>query len=345
MPTWVIPAFIAGAVASLQASSRLVRHLERLGEHFQVPDLALGLVVALAADGPELVSAVTALVGGQHSVAIGVLVGSNVFNIAALLGLGPLLAGWVPLHRRVVILEGVVALAVGLPASALVVGHLRPWPAAWACLLPFLAYLALAVVPASRLPLPRWACSWLGLAVKEEGTEIASGLEVGGEAPGRPGRPPGPGPGPGRTALRAGISLVAVVAASILMESAASRGGTSEGLPPLITGAVLLAGVTSLPNAVAAVYLARAGRGAALMSEALNSNSINVAGGLAIPALVGALSLGRTGADDWVAGVGYAVMTVASLGLAYGRRGLGRASGSVLVAMYLAYLGLLVGLG
>ena len=46
----------------------------------------------------------------------------------------------------------------------------------------------------------------------------------------------------------------------------------------------MLAAVTSLPNAVAAVYLARRGRAAATLSEALNSNTINVLAGLLLPA-------------------------------------------------------------
>ena len=50
----------------------------------------------------------------------------------------------------------------------------------------------------------------------------------------------------------------------------------------------MLAVVTSLPNAVSAVYLARRGRGAAVLSTALNSNAINVVGGLLIPASLAA---------------------------------------------------------
>src|SRR5271165_1906125 len=43
---------------------------------------APGLVAALAADTPEVTSAVTALAHGQHDVGTGVILGSNVFNLA-----------------------------------------------------------------------------------------------------------------------------------------------------------------------------------------------------------------------------------------------------------------------
>ena len=48
----------------------------------------------------------------------------------------------------------------------------------------------------------------------------------------------------------------------------------------------MLAAVTSLPNAVAAVYLAGRGRGAATLSTALNSNALNVIAGLLLPAAI-----------------------------------------------------------
>ncbi|MHB1818741.1 MAG: ABC transporter permease [Streptosporangiaceae bacterium] len=55
----------------------------------------------------------------------------------------------------------------------------------------------------------------------------------------------------------------------------------------------MLAAVTSLPNAVAAVYLARRGRGAATLSTALNSNTLNAAAlaGFALPTFLTALFL------------------------------------------------------
>ena len=49
-----------------------------------------------------------------------------------------------------------------------------------------------------------------------------------------------------------------------------------HGVPPIVIGGLVLAAVTSLPNAVAAVYLARRGSGTAVLSTALNSNALNV---------------------------------------------------------------------
>jgi len=57
-------------------------------------------------------------------------------------------------------------------------------------------------------------------------------------------------------------------------------------------GAIVPAAVTRLPNAVAAIYLARRGRAAATRSEAMNSNTLNVLAGLLKPAADGGRARG-----------------------------------------------------
>jgi hypothetical protein len=106
--------FCAGVVASLAASWLLVSRLERLGERAGFSEAWLGLVAALAADAPEITSAVVALARGQASVGAGVVIGSNVFNLAALLGLAAVVAGWIGFHRRVVVLSGIPAVWVAV---------------------------------------------------------------------------------------------------------------------------------------------------------------------------------------------------------------------------------------
>src|ERR1700758_206230 len=103
--SWLL-AFVAGVAVSLAGSWLLVSRLERLADRAGFSEAWLGLVAALAADAPEITSAVTALSRGQASVGAGVIVGSNVFNLAALLGLAAVVAGWVGFHRRVVALAG-----------------------------------------------------------------------------------------------------------------------------------------------------------------------------------------------------------------------------------------------
>ena len=99
----------------------------------------------------------------------------------------------------------------------------------------------------------------------------------------------------------------------------------------------MLAAVTSLPNAVAAVYLAARGRGAATLSTALNSNALNVTIGLLLPAVV--IGLGRPSAEATLITVWYLGLTAAVLAFAYRDRGIRRPTGILIIAAYLVFAG------
>ncbi|HEY3953910.1 MAG TPA: hypothetical protein VGM53_11070, partial [Streptosporangiaceae bacterium] len=242
--------FAAGVVVSLAASWLLVSRLERLGERAGFSEAWLGLVAALAADAPEITSAVTALSRGQASVGAGVIIGSNVFNLAALLGLAAVVAGWIGFHRRVVVLSGVPAVWVAAVCLLTVAGVVAPvggLALAAVVLVPYVAVLGMRRARLEGLRLPAGWVRWLVAAVHEEEAELAEAI-----------RPPR---GTWRDAAAAAAALIAVVGASTVMEVAATALGRRYGVADIVTGGLVLAVVTSLPNAVSAVYLARRGRG------------------------------------------------------------------------------------
>ncbi|HEY1624447.1 MAG TPA: hypothetical protein VGG16_11675 [Streptosporangiaceae bacterium] len=317
--------FVAGVAVSLAASWLLVSRLERLAERAGMPEAWLGLVAALAADAPEITSAVTALTHGQASVGAGVVIGSNVFNLAALLGLSAVVAGQVVFHRRVVLLAGIPGIWVAAVCVLTVAGAVPPAAGlalTAAVLVPGTAILGMRPARMERLRLPaRWV-SWLIAAVHEEEDELAEAIR--------------PRPGTWRDGLEAAAALITVVGASIAMEQAATTLGSRYRVADIITGGLVLAVVTSLPNAVAAVYLARRGRGAAVLSTALNSNALNVGIGLLVPASL--TGLGPRSGQAALTAAWYAGLTVLALALAYRGRGLARLPGAVIVAGYLAFV-------
>ena len=324
--------FAAGVAVSLAASWLLVSRLERLGERAGFSEAWLGLVAALAADAPEITSAVTALARGQPSVGAGVVIGSNVFNLAALLGLAAVVAGRIAFHRRVVLLGGVPGVWV---AAVTLLAVTMVTPAAGLALIvvvfvPYVAVLGMRRDQLESLPLPARWIRWLVAAIHEEEAELAEAI--------------GPRRGTWQDAVVAVLALVAVIGASTVMELAATAVGHRYGVADIVTGGLVLAIVTSLPNAVAAVYLARRGRGAAVLSIALNSNAINVVAGLLIPATIA--GLGPPSGQGTLVAAWYAGMTVLALALAYRGRGLGRAAGAAIIAGYLAFVAaLLIAIG
>jgi Ca2+/Na+ antiporter len=168
--------FLASAAVSLGASWVLVSRLERVGARLGLSEALLGVLAALAADAPEITAAVTAMAGHQSRIGAGVVIGSNVFNLAALLGVSAVLAGGIALHRRVVLLEGVVALWVA-PMCLLVVTGLLPPPAGLGLALllvgPYLLVLGIRRSRLRQTRLPAAAVRWLTSAIVEEELEVA----------------------------------------------------------------------------------------------------------------------------------------------------------------------------
>jgi cation:H+ antiporter len=321
--------FLLGTVVSLAGSYVLVTRLERLGERVGMSEALLGMVAALAADAPEITSAVVALSHGQGAVGAGVVVGSNVFNLAALLGLGALVAGRFGLHRKVVLLSGTVAVWVAVVCMLTVLGTVTPVAALLLValvLVPYLLILGMRPQRLAALPIPAAWSRWLTTAVHEEEDEIEEAISA--------------RRGTWRDGVVAALMLIVVVAASALMETGGTTLGTRFHVADIITGGLVLAIVTSLPNAVAAVYLAARGRGAAVLSTTLNSNALNIAVGLLLPATITGMGP-RTGQSILVAGW-YAGLTVVALAFAYRQRALTRLPGSVIIGGYLVFVGALI---
>ena len=64
-----------------------------LAQRFRVPEFIIGLtVVAVGTSTPELVVSVLSAIAGKSDVAIGNVVGSNIFNVFAILGIAPLIS-------------------------------------------------------------------------------------------------------------------------------------------------------------------------------------------------------------------------------------------------------------
>lgn len=318
-------AFPAAAVVALSASFLLVTRLERFAARFRLSEATLGLLVALVADSPEITSAITASGHGQTSIGAGIVLGSNVFNLAALLGLGAIVAGKINLHRRVVILDGVTAALIAIVALVVVsTGLGAPFGLVLvlALVVPYVVVSTSSSNGLRRLRLPSHAVTWLRQAIAEEETEMADAFQ-----PTKMGR---------FDAIVGTGALVVVIAASAVMERSAETLGIHFDLPSVVVGGIILAAVTSLPNAVGAVYLAARGRGAAVLSEAMNSNMINVLVGLLLPGIF--LGLAPSTGSGILVGAWYACLTVVCLTMAFAGRGLSRRQGLVVVLGYVAFV-------
>jgi cation:H+ antiporter len=312
-PALAAPLFVLSLVVTLAAARLFARRLDRLGMRFGFPEALIGLLTALAADGPEISSALTALIKGAHDVGVGVLVGSNGFNLAAMIGLSALLTGRVRLARTTLLLEGLVGLLITVVAGALLLGWLSPGVAAGGSALVVIPYLVLVLTgaPAVREPHAHPTPD-----TPANPTHHLLGLIV--------------------------VDVALIIAGSVGMVQTALTLAGHWHISHAILGVLILGPLTSIPNAATAVRLGLAGRGAALVGETFNSNTINLAAGVVIPSLFVTLAAISTLGKLQLAWL--LAATLLTLSLLAHRQGMRRAGALALILMYLAFAaGTLVG--
>ncbi|MGE5153921.1 MAG: calcium/sodium antiporter [Bdellovibrio bacteriovorus] len=98
---------VGGLVLLVIAARLLVSGGSDIARQLGVSELVIGLtIVAVGTSLPELVTSVVASLRGQRDIAVGNVVGSNLFNILAVLGLGALVApGGIPVADQVLRLD------------------------------------------------------------------------------------------------------------------------------------------------------------------------------------------------------------------------------------------------
>ena len=92
LPVWAMILFIIGGMAAVIGGSQLtVNSATEIAKHFGMSDRLIGLtIVAFGTSLPELITSVTAACKHNADIAIGNIVGSNIFNILFVLGISAL---------------------------------------------------------------------------------------------------------------------------------------------------------------------------------------------------------------------------------------------------------------
>jgi cation:H+ antiporter len=316
-PAAAIPVFVASIALMLVASGVFARRLDHVGLRLGLPEALLGLLTALAADAPEISSAIAALVQNEHALAVGVVVGSSAFNLAAMLGLSAVVAGRVRARHETLELEAFVGLWLLAVMLAVVAGGLAATAGGVLVALVVVPYVALLALGRRLARRSRFIRRSFGEPHRPE-RSLDSRREV-----------------TGAVAVLL-LALCLIVAGSVGAVRAATDLARAWSVPEALVGVTVLAILTSLPNAWTGVRFGLQRRGSALMSETLNSNSINVVAGLAVPTALGTLTAfsGLAIFDlAWLI-----AMTAAAVVLFGKRGGGGRSAGALLIVLYAIFL-------
>ena len=301
---------IAGVVLVLWGADRLTDGAVALAERMQIPQIVIGLtIVALGTSAPEFCVSLVSALKGTADLAVGNVVGSNIFNTMLIVGVAAMVAPMtiLPSTIRKDVPVALVA-SVALTVMVLMDGDLSRVDAA----LLFVGFLAFM---------------WITL----RGAKGSHAIEQEQAAP------------RGYSVLKSLLLLVLglaclVVGSNIFVDGATSVAQTL-GVSEAVIGLTIVAGGTSLPELATSVVAARKGNSGIAIGNVLGSNVLNIllilgAAGLICPMQVQGITL-----------VDFAMMTISVLLLwlfSYTKLTVARWEGAVLTAIFLGYMGWLV---
>ena len=305
---------ICGGVALLYGGAEsLVRGSVALAFRLGLTPLIIGLtVVAFGTSMPEMVVSVDASLEGSGSIAVGNIVGSNIGNIALILGLSVLITP-TSVRAQVVRFEVPLVILASVLVSALLWDGEIDRLSGLLLIGLLLAYLAFSIRKA-RLE---------SRAVEDEFEEslpsVPSKLWL--------------------DLLLVGLGLVFLVVGARMMVTGAVTIAEDYGVSQVVIGLTIVAIGTSLPELATSAVAALKGEGDIAVGNVVGSNLFNMLGILGVATLV------RPMHDADVGLVSLFVMTVLSLALfplmrSGGR--LSRAEGGLLLTSYAVYMAYLV---
>lgn len=114
---------LVGLVLLTAGAEVLVRGASAIALRFGLSELVVGLtVVAFGTSAPELAVSVKSSLAGQGGIAMGNVIGSNIFNVAAILGIAAMICP-LAVHQKVIRLDmPIMLMASGLFTALLMTG-------------------------------------------------------------------------------------------------------------------------------------------------------------------------------------------------------------------------------
>lgn len=260
MGGWLVALSLLGGLAVLTAGAEaLVRGASRLALLAGISPLVVGLtVVAYGTSTPELVVSVKAALAGTPDIAVGNVVGSNVFNVLFILGVSALVAP-LAVARQLVRLEVPIMIGASLLVWALAAdGRVARWEG---------ALLVAGIVAYSAWSIAR--------SRREQAAARAAGAD-----PGRGGGGPRAAGGLAR-AVASGLALVAaglvllVLGGRWFVDGAVAIArllGVSDG----VIGLTIVAAGTSMPEVATSIVASIRGERDIAIGNVVGSNVYNL---------------------------------------------------------------------
>ena len=253
---------IAGLALLVWGAELLVRGASWLAAAFRVPPLIIGLtIVSFGTGAPELVVGVSAALEDSPSIAVGNVVGSNVINVLAVLGLSAIVAP-LAVGSRLVRLDVPIMIGVSVALLLMALNERIGRVEGAILVVSFFAYTAFIITRRRDAPDPE-----SGAPAPPQRTVMALARSL---------------------ALAGGGGAILAVGANWLVDGA-TEVAIEIGVSELIVGLTVVAVGTSLPELATSVMAAARGQRDIAVGNVIGSNIFNIL------AVVGSSALVRSG--------------------------------------------------
>jgi cation:H+ antiporter len=304
---------IAGLALLYFGGECLVRGAAALALRIGVSQLAIGLtVVAFGTSVPELVVSVDAVLSGANDISVGNVIGSNIANMALILGIAALIRP-VTVEAKVLRIDAPILIIVSLALVAVLANGETSRVEGLLLLAGLVAYTLFTFWESRR-------------ESKSVQTEFSMAVHVSGSNK--------------RNIL---VSLLLVIIGLLLLVGgghilvvAAVKLATMLEVSQAVIGLTVVAVGTSLPELATSIVASMRGQGDIAVGNVIGSNIFNILGILAVTAVIHPLVLG---AITWIdLGAMVAFAAIAAVFLLTGNR-IRRLEGGVLLTGYILYTG------
>lgn len=310
--------FFGGLVLLVAGAEALVRGAGKLALSFGISPLVVGLtVVAFGTSSPEMAVSVQSAYAGKVDIAIGNVVGSNIFNVWFILGVCALILPLV-INRQIIRQEVPIMIA----ATLLFIG--MAWDG------------GISRIDAGVMFLLLFAYT-IFLVVQSRRDSQSAVVEVEAEL--------GKGNWDRHWAAQVGlvvVGLVLLVLGANWLVEAAIVFAKSLGVSELVIGLTIVAAGTSMPEVATSILATIRGQRDMAVGNVIGSNTFNILGVLGLSGLVAPVPLAVAPSilafDMWV----MLAVAVACLPVFFSGREIARWEGGVFVGYYAAYTAYLI---
>jgi cation:H+ antiporter len=309
--------FVVGLVALYYGADWLVAGAARLARRHGMTPLVVGLtVVAFASSAPELVVGVVASVARRSELVLGNVVGSNILNVALILGVAALVSP-LKVGSRILLREMPLMVAFTLLAGAMLLDGALGRGDAGILLVLFVGFMVF-VLRAAKTELPEVAATYLEHERLRRREPAGRGWKDIGLI---------------------GMGIVGLVVGAQLLVISSVYFAQILGVTEVVIGITVVAIGTSLPELATCVVAALRSEPDIALGNAVGSNIFNLLPILGISALIRPIPVARDLLSFEIPAM--ILFAVILLPLAWQGRVLGRGSGLILLTGYVIFTGIL----